>query len=358
MESLSKKTPGTIPVKVYHRFLEHFLRQLRGFALLVTEKGHIVDCIGHSEEVTGYKRDEWIGKNIREFIFDGTNNEWTTNQHSDKPARLLIKKKDGAICICELHIVSFAEDGLFGMLLKESPVKEGARNDSFITLERLKQLAAEVAHEIRNPLTSLQGFIQLLRANPGRFHEYVQVIEDEIQQIELITAELLLLAKPQEFHFKKTDIVAIVDYCLHVMEGGAYQREVEFVREFEQEAIWIVCDSQKIKQVFINLFKNALEAMERPGQIVVQIKNSEDYVYITIIDQGIGIPENMLAMITEPFFTTKPQGSGLGLMICKKIIEEHKGYMDIHSEEGRGTTLTIGLPHRPTESVAKKRELF
>lgn len=353
-----------IKEKLYHGILERLLHQNNSFALIVTDEGVIVESIGPNVEMTGFTGAEVVGKAISEFIFNAGQVEWKNrfkrSEAEDEPFVMTLQRKDGSIFLSEVQIFAFEEEQpeLFGIIIKDRSGKKGVQDDPIITLERLKQLAAEVAHEIRNPLTSLQGFIQLLRANPERIQEYLQIIDDEIQQIELITAELMLLARPQEFQFKKTHLLEIIEHCLNVMEASAHQRGVEFVRDYEREDIWIVCDGPKIKQVIINLFKNALEAMEKPGQITVKVEKVKEYVSIIIEDQGIGIPDDILAMITEPYFTTKPQGSGLGLIVCKKIVEEHGGFMKITSKEGKGTTFKIALQNRLTESVAKNRELF
>lgn len=359
---------GNLPIieKFYPVMLERILQQIDCFALIVSENGFILKSFGPCEKMTGYQETEVINKRFPEFIFGGKKVEWESlirfSGGDEQPLMLTLKRKDGSVFLGEIQILRLEQrenrPKLFGLLIKERYVKKAVQNDPIITLERLKQLAAEVAHEIRNPLTSLQGFIQLLRANPARFSEYLQIIDDEIQQIELITAELMLLAKPQEFHFTRSDLRAIVEHCINVMAGEAFQRGVEFVQEFTPEKISIVCDGQKIKQVLINLFKNALEAMEKPGEVTVKVRQTEQFVYIMITDQGVGIPEGLIPRITEPFFTTKSNGSGLGLMICRKIIEGHEGFMKISSKEHQGTTFKIGLPTHLTESVAKKRKLF
>ncbi len=116
---------------------------------------------------------------------------------------------------------------------------------------------------------------------------------------------------------------------------------------YENEQVAINCDENQIKQVFINILKNAVESMPRGGDITIEcsITQEQNEVYIKFIDQGIGISEDRLKKIGEPFYTTKEQGTGLGLMLSYKIIESHNGKLNIHSELNKGTRIDIVLPH-------------
>src|SRR5690606_4167945 len=163
------------------------LQEIDCFALIVSENGFILKSFGPCEKMTGYQETEVINKRFPEFIFGGKKVEWESlirfSGGDEQPLMLTLKRKDGSVFLGEIQILRLEQrenlPKLFGLLIKERYVKKAVQNDPIITLERLNQLAAEVAHEIRNPLTSLQGFIQLLRANPARFSEYLQIIDDE-----------------------------------------------------------------------------------------------------------------------------------------------------------------------------------
>ena len=116
------------------------------------------------------------------------------------------------------------------------------------------------------------------------------------------------------------------------------------MRDFHLKSVFVYCDGQKIKQVIINLIKNAIEAMEAPGNIYVTIDKKDGYGELTITDEGCGIPDDLLEKLGQPFFTTKINGNGLGLMMCYRIIEEHNGKIEVESELGVGTTFRVYLP--------------
>ncbi|MEH7382338.1 PAS domain S-box protein [Bacillus sp. JJ1533] len=206
------------------------------------------------------------------------------------------------------------------------------------------QLAAGIAHEIRNPLTAIKGFLQLFN---DEFHEkqnYFDIIFSELNRIELILSELLLLAKPSEIKFKNKDIRTILRDVVTLLETQAILQNIQINIEYENEDSIITCDENQIKQVFINLIKNSIDAMENGGTIIIRTMVSDDFIYIFFIDDGCGIPESILNRIGEPFYTTKEKGTGLGLMVSYNIIENHNGEIKVDSKENEGTTFEIKLP--------------
>ena len=207
------------------------------------------------------------------------------------------------------------------------------------------QLAAGLAHEIRNPLTALKGFVQLMRVGQTPAHDkYLEVMESELGRIEMIVSELLVLAKPQAKVLKRRRIEEILGDVLTLSETQAILHNVQIESEFS-ELPAIDCDENHLKQVFINFIKNAIEAM--PGGGTLRLEASlldQNQMRIRVQDQGKGIPREHLTRLGEPFYTTKTKGTGLGLMISKRIIEDHKGRLEISSEVGRGTTVDVYLP--------------
>jgi two-component system sporulation sensor kinase A len=212
-------------------------------------------------------------------------------------------------------------------------------------LAAVGELAAGVAHEIRNPLTALKGFTQILRAKASS-HDlpFYEIMHNELQRIEVITNELLMLAKPRECKFKAVQVVSIVQEVITLLSSRAVLNNVQIHQEFEQNTPMVQCDENQLKQVFINVIKNAIEAMPRGGNLYVRIQSQGDRVYLEFVDEGNGIAAEHLPLIGQPFFTTKETGTGLGLMVSYKIIQGHGGTMDIQSQVGSGTTVTISLP--------------
>ncbi|MFK0526462.1 ATP-binding protein [Paenibacillus illinoisensis] len=213
-------------------------------------------------------------------------------------------------------------------------------------LTTVGQLAAGVAHEIRNPLTTLRGFLQLQQETNKLNHRHLDLMLSELDRINLIVGEFLILAKPQAVHFQERDIRFILGDVISLLDSQAHLHGVEFVLNASSDSAMVHCEENQLKQVFINLLKNGMEAMPDGGSIRIRLDHDEELnrVRIEIKDEGIGIPEEMMPKLGEPFFTNKESGTGLGLMVSQRIIQSHKGMMDIKSVMNKGTTVIIDLP--------------
>lgn len=205
------------------------------------------------------------------------------------------------------------------------------------------QLAAGVAHEIRNPLTAIQGFIQLLKKEVDK-PLYFDVMMSEFARINNIINELLALAKPQVSNRKEVDPREIVKQVVTIFNVQALMTNIEILQEDSLDLPQIYCDENQVKQVFFNILQNAKEAMKENGMIKIQtLRHDSDHVKFRFIDQGCGISEERLKNLGEPFFSTKEKGTGLGLMISRKIVQEHGGEILIESTPNHGTTVDIIL---------------
>jgi PAS domain S-box-containing protein len=206
------------------------------------------------------------------------------------------------------------------------------------------QLAAGVAHEIRNPLTSIKGFVQLLQKEVDK-PLYTETILSEISRLDEIVKSFLSLAKPQPAFREENDIKIILQEVIRLFESQALLNNVEIVQEPRSDLPIINCDGNQMKQVFINILQNAVEAMPNGGLISIEISRPiHDFITIKFSDQGHGIPEERIKKIGEPFFSTKEKGTGLGLMITQKIVQEHGGTINIESKLNEGTVVEVILP--------------
>lgn len=212
-------------------------------------------------------------------------------------------------------------------------------------LSLVGQLAAGVAHEIRNPLTAVKGFIQLLKSGAAEKQQYYDIISSEINRIEQILGEMLILAKPQAVQYMPVDVHRLLAYVMTLIESQAVMNSIEIDSVCEQDLSFIDGDENQLKQVFINVMKNAVEAMPQGGKLTVRAnKLGENRIVVRVVDQGSDIPADQLERIGHPFFTTKEHGTGLGMMVSLQIIERHGGDISILSEAGQGTTIEIVLP--------------
>ncbi len=207
------------------------------------------------------------------------------------------------------------------------------------------ELSASVAHEIRNPLTSLIGFVQLLHQDNDKHQPYYQIMLDELNRINHIVGELLLLAKPQLLKFTKANIERIFLDVISLLSPEANLHNILLDYHFEESDILIECEPNQLKQLFINVIKNAIEASSAGDTIFINVKIFENhFVNITIKDHGHGITAERLEKIGEPFYSSKEKGTGLGLTVSFKIVQSHKGKIHFDSQKGIGTTVVIELP--------------
>ena len=205
------------------------------------------------------------------------------------------------------------------------------------------ELAAGIAHEIRNPLTSIKGFIQLLEENEHVPDQYLTVMSSEMDRINQIVGELLILSKPQMREYQSFDMSEVLRYVIKVMGHEALLKGITLNVQMPSSPVQVYGDKNQCIQVFINIIKNAIEAMDE-GEIEVDSIIRDDTIMIVIQDHGVGIPVNRLKRLGEPFFTLKEKGMGLGLTISQKIIEEHKGSLHIESEVNKGTRVEVTFP--------------
>jgi len=220
-------------------------------------------------------------------------------------------------------------------------------------LTTVGQLAAGVAHEIRNPLTTLRGFLQLQQQTRSLNMQHNDLMLSELDRINLIVSEFLILAKPQAIKFEIKDVRYVLGDVISLLDSQAHLCNVVFQERFAEEPCTVSCEENQLKQVFINLLKNAMESMPQGGEIEISVAHTPGQtITIAIRDQGTGIPEEMIPKLGDPFFTGKETGTGLGIMVSQRIIHSHHGTMHISSIVGEGTTVELVLPASRREAGA------
>ena len=216
-------------------------------------------------------------------------------------------------------------------------------------LASLGRLAAGVAHEIRNPLSSIRGFAQyFVKRFHGQTEEegYASVMVKEVDRLNRVITELLDFAGPKEPRREPNSLEDIADHALKLLAPDLAARKVEVFKEYEPGLPAVSVDRDQISQVFLNLLLNAIESMEGGGEIRLTLRRCgpPPAVLAAIADTGAGIPEDDLEKVFEPFFSRKRKGTGLGLAIVHQIIESHRGEIRVESGPGRGTTFRMTLP--------------
>ncbi|WP_270181498.1 PAS domain S-box protein [Alkalihalobacillus sp. CinArs1] len=262
------------------------------------------------------------------------------------------KRKDGSIVYTVLSTAPIEDEmgeinGIMAAFMDVTDTKK--TEEALLKTEKLSavgQLAASVAHEIRNPLTSVKGFIQLLQRDEeiAKNAPYLSIILSEIDRMDNIIKDLLVLAKPQAERYTTLSINDLLSYVVQLLNSQASLYNISFKMELTDECLCIYGEENQLKQVFINLIKNAIEAMPTGGTVTLETDHVDDEVTITIQDEGVGIPAHKIKTLGEPFYTTKDDGTGLGLLSSFRIVENHKGSLFFDSTEGIGTRVTVKLP--------------
>ncbi|MDF2924868.1 MAG: histidine kinase [Paenibacillaceae bacterium] len=212
-------------------------------------------------------------------------------------------------------------------------------------LSAVGQLAAGVAHEIRNPLTTLRGFAQLLLQRDSASKVHLELMIEELDRINLIVSEFIILSKPHLNQFVFKDLGQLLDYLVQLLEPQARLGGIRIEKAVVADMPKVKCEENQLKQVFLNVIKNGMESMPEGGTMEIEVlKLEQERVMIRFTDNGTGIPEELLPRLGEPFLTSKENGTGLGIMVSQRIIANHKGYMSIRSQLGVGTCVELVLP--------------
>ncbi|KFM95005.1 PAS domain S-box protein [Bacillus clarus] len=340
--------------------LELIFKAIPDLYFLSELDGTIMDCKANSISKFHVSMEKLVGKKIQEVLpasiikqFEKAVNKIHTSsapvlidyslQLDDEiyhfEARLLPLFKDKIMII----VRDITERKITTELLKKSD-----------TLKAVGQLAAGVAHEVRNPLTVIKGFMQLLQQEVGEDKEYLRLILSEISSIETILQEFLSIAKPNAAVFEPKNLCTILDNVVALISTQAIMKNIHIAINMDFENLLVECCEIQLKQVFFNILQNSIEAIQNGQEITINVKkHNSTEVKICILDKGIGIPPERIKRLGEPFYSTKEKGTGVGLMLSYRIIESHGGKINIRSQVGKGTTVTVFLPIYNSGSVAK-----
>lgn len=336
--------------------------------LTLDSEGKINSFNRAAKEHTGYTMEEVYNRKVSDLF---PNFSFTSR---GSRGELAFEKKDGTVLILgfsssPLNDEKEKEIGHIVIFQDLTRLKE--MEDELRRADRLKALgglAAGMAHEIRNPLASISGSIQVLRDDLELSYDdkhLMDIILREAERLNALVTDFLVFAKPATKK-EKIDLEEIIEETLKLVETQSDMQGVSICRKFHERTA-IYADPKQIKQVFLNFFLNALEAMVKGGELSISINNDatdynqkreevayeimkevssneEAYAVVTISDTGIGIDAGDVDKIFDPFFTKREQGTGLGLAVVYRIIESHGGFIDVKSVKGEGTTFVVSLP--------------
>ncbi|MFF2888960.1 PAS domain S-box protein [Paenibacillus sp. NPDC057967] len=329
--------------------------------IVITHSERVLYVNRHAMELVGVTDDSCIvGRNLFEYIHENDRENvkeklsWTISV--DEPtsfAEAKIVLTSGRVLEVEASNISI--DNYMGKRVVLSVIRdltERKRSEErMLRSEKLSvigQLAAGVAHEIRNPLTALKGFTQLLRSKYRDETTYFGIMEGELDRINLIVNEFMTLSKPHLSPFQPGYMDDILQSVVSILDTQAILMNVEIIYRPLGELPLMNCNENQLKQVFVNVIKNAVESMPNGGKVEITARTVETHkgqsIHIQVKDEGQGIPQELIRRLGEPFVTTKEKGTGLGLMVSTRIIEAHHGTLHIQSAPNKGTTVDISLP--------------
>jgi two-component system sensor kinase FixL len=331
-------------------------------ALITIDSDHVI--VGYNlgaEQMFGYTRTEALGQNLKLIIpppFTEVHQDYVRRYLATREAhvlgrqrRLTARRRDGQEFPLSISFsVAEIQGNLYFTAIMRDITEYKAMEDRVLDSERLAAVGntvAHIAHEIKNPLLIIGGFARQLLKAPG-FDEparrKLSIIAEEVSQLEEMVAEMRDFVHHPPTQKRPGQIMAVVEEALEMFQDTFREHQIKVRRVEETPLPSVAFDPKQVHQVLINLFKNALEAMPKGGEITITGRVREDKVEISVTDTGVGMPPEVAANIFQPYFTTKEKGTGLGLAICQNIVAEHGGCLFADSTPGRGATFTIQLP--------------
>jgi signal transduction histidine kinase len=252
---------------------------------------------------------------------------------------------------CAVYGWGWIHDRVFEPAVKREVQREVNREKEVLRTENqasLDELAATFAHEIRNPIAAARSLVQQMGEDPrsGENVEYAKVALDELARVERSVSHLLKYAKEEAYQFDTVNLAGVLDQALTQMRGKLEASRVEVIRSYLSGPS-VRADADKLRQVFANMIDNAIDAMAAntgARRLELIIAGAPGQAVVTVRDNGCGIPADKQGKIFNPFFTTKSEGTGLGLGVAKKVIEAHHGRIEVQSTVGVGTQFVLSLP--------------
>lgn len=339
--------------------------------ITINERGMIESCNPATERVFGYATPEMIGQNVKMLmppLYREAHDGYITNYLTTGTKKIIGigrevtgRRKDGSnfpmhLAVSEVHL---GQRRLFTGIVRDLTEQKRLEKQVLQTerLATIGKMAAKVAHEIRNPLSSISLNAELLEdeiggydeVNTGEAKALLKSMIAEIDRVTALTEEYLQFSRLPQVNPTPGSLRQVLEEVLEFLRHDLNQKKIEVQWRGEKKLGETRFDRAQIRRVFLNIIRNAVEAMPKGGLLQVHLDEKEHHTVVNITDTGPGISEEIVAKIFEPFFTTKDFGTGLGLAIVQQIIDEHQGEISCQSKVGAGTTFSIALPLGKTE---------
>ncbi|MED0409806.1 two-component system sensor histidine kinase AtoS [Escherichia coli] len=327
--------------------------------IAIDRQGDVTTMNPAAEVITGYQRHELVGQPYS-MLFDNTqfySPVLDTLEHGTEHVALEIsfpgrdRTIELSVTTSRIHNTHGEMIGALVIFSDLTARKETQRRMAQAErLATLGELMAGVAHEVRNPLTAIRGYVQILRQQTGDpiHQEYLSVVLKEIDSINKVIQQLLEFSRPRHSQWQQVSLNALVEETLVLVQTAGVQARIDFISELDNELSPINADRELLKQVLLNILINAVQAISARGKIRIRTwQYSDSQQAISIEDNGCGIDLSLQKKIFDPFFTTKASGTGLGLALSQRIINAHQGDIRVASLPGYGATFTLILPINP-----------
>lgn len=371
LQKLSKLTPEQV-IQVVHVLVDEYdklvsvLGSINQGVIICDIDMNITQCNKVAERflpIKNYTSGEqkvWTvieDDDISLFVKQSLQNQETIN---DKEFCLEINSQQKIVSISIFPLVQ--EKTVTGTLIIIEDITEKKTKESQLhraeNLASLTNLAAGVAHEIKNPLGSISIHIQLIQKNlklikgsgKANIEKFLDVINEEIDRLNKIVVDFLFAVRPINVELEDGQINDVINFLADFLKYEIDASKIDFKLDLADKLPLIKLDDRLLKQAFLNFIKNALEAMPKGGNLEIKSYEKNDMVYVEFKDTGNGISPERVSKIFEPYYTTKIKGSGLGLTLTYKIIKEHGGDIQVHSVEKQGTTFKVSLPIPQSET--------
>ena len=339
--------------KKYHSLIENSLEAI----LIIDSDGRIIECNSKLLRLTGYDAEllktmsfnQLLNKNIYKKIH--TQFDSQKSDHFETSLNL----KDGFEIPVEIYTISELSLGqknnLSFVYVRDLSERKKIEKYSIQTekMFALGQLSSSIAHEIRNPLFALNNNIDYLNRefqNSNTFKELYPELRDSIERIHLIVSSVLDYTRQHEPAFHKIKVDEVIEKSLNLVQNQFNNSSISVIKDFRDDYQSIEADPHQLDQVFINLFLNAYQAMNGAGKLTIVVKEKNSGIRIQVIDTGIGIPEDEIQRIFDPFYSKSPNGTGLGLAIVRRILDQHNARYNLKSTRNVGTSFSICLPYK------------
>lgn len=369
--------PGQVELikRLYH-FYKSIIQNINAGLLALDFHGQIIFANRRAGSLLGIAPRELLQRKFQDFLTSKERNSQLAGWLRVPGKRIdnievHLRRADGKDIIAGLSISPLEDtrNHFSGVVLLIHDLTETYRlRHQVERMERLAllgELAAGIAHEIRNPMAGIKASAQILLESLPEDDYRRQLLTRIIREVDKsngLLTEFFTFARPTRPKANFHNIELIIDSVYLLLAPRLRNRKIQFVEEFEEDLPQVYVDEHQIEQVILNLFLNAMDAMVEGGKLTVRTRKRElslveqkqagvklsgeklGYVLVEVQDTGPGIPAHLIDKIFNPFFTTKPEGVGLGLSICTRLVEENRGKLDVVSKPGEGTTFIVALP--------------